>query len=111
VKRVIQIDDLWLGSYLISRGARLAGVSILPYNSGSRMRAVFELTNVPETAIEEYSNGDPPVAIHQLRTAMNRLRDLMYAELEKRNGNGSIKAMPNGQRRRGENENRSKNHR
>jgi hypothetical protein len=54
------------------------------------MRAVFELTGVPETAIEEYSSGDPPVAIHQLRTAMNQLRDLMYAELQKRNGNGSI---------------------
>ena len=115
---MIQIDDLWLGSYLISQGARLAGVSILPYNSGSRMRAVFELSNVPSSAIEEYSNGDPPVKIHQLRTAMNQLRDLMYAELEKRNGNGSIKQMPNGQRpqvrcggRRGENENRSKHHR
>ena len=105
---MLQIDDLWLASYLMSRGGKLAGVRILPYNSGgSRMRAVFELTEVPEAAIEEYSNGDPPVAIHQLRTAMNRLRDLMYQELEKRNGNGSIKAMPNGQRRRGENENRS----
>lgn len=28
---VIQIDDLWLASYLITEGAELAGVSILPY--------------------------------------------------------------------------------
>jgi hypothetical protein len=108
---MLQIDDLWLASYLMSQGGKLAGVRILPYNSGSRMRAVFELTDVPEAAIEEYGNGDPPVGIHQLRTAMNRLRDLMYQELEKRNGNGSIKAMPNGQRRRGENENRAVRHR
>ena len=105
---MIQIDDLWLASYLMSRGAKLAGILILPYNSGSRMRAAFELENVSKTAIDEYSKGDPPVAIHQLRTAMNELRDLMYAELQKRNGNGSIKQMPNGgKRRRGENENRA----
>jgi hypothetical protein len=106
---MIQIDDLWLASYLMSQGARLAGVSILPYNSGSRMRAVFELRNVPPNAIEDFSNGDPLVAIHQLRTVMNELRDLMYAELQKRNGNGSIKQMPNnnGKGRRGEHENRS----
>jgi len=110
---MIQIDDLWLASYLVSQGAKLAGVSILPYNSGSRMRAVFELTAVPADAIGDYSNGDPLVQIHQLRTAINELRDRMYEELQKRNGNGSIKAMPNGggQRRRGEYENRSKHHR
>ncbi len=109
---MIQIDDLWLASYLISKGAKLAGVSILPYNSGSRLRAVFELNAVPEQAIERYSCGDPLVKIHSLRTAINELRDLMYGELEKRNGNGSIKAMPNGRaRRRGENENRSIRHR
>jgi len=104
---VVQIDDLWLASFLLTQGGKLAGVRTLPCNNGSRMRAVFELAEVPENAIEEYSNGDPPVAIHQLRTHMNKLRDLMYAELEKRNGNGSIKQMPNGnggQRRRGENE-------
>jgi len=102
---MIQIDDLWLASYLMSQGARLEGVSILPYSGGSRMRAVFELENVPPEAIKEYGSGDPPVSIHQLRTHMNKLRDLMYAELQKRNGNGSIKQMPNGgQRRRGENE-------
>lgn len=100
------IDDLWLASYLMSQGSRLKGVSILPYNSGSRMRAVFELENVPANAIEEYGSGDPEVSIHQLRTVMNKLRDLMYAELQKRNGNGSIKQMPNGQRRHGEYENR-----
>jgi hypothetical protein len=100
------IDDLWLASYLISQGAKLAGVCILPYNNGSRMRAVFELENVPTSAIEDYSNGDPLAKVHQLRTAINELRDLMYTELSKRNGNGSIKAMPNGgNRRRGENEN------
>lgn len=104
---MIQIDDLWLASYLVSQGAKLSGVSILPYNSGSRMRAVFELENVPAGAIEEYGNGDPDVPIHKLRTAINELRDLMYAALQKKNGNGSIKQMPNGQRRRGENENRS----
>ncbi len=107
---MIQIDDLWLASYLMSRGAQLTGCLILPYNSGSRMRAVFELESAPAAAIEQYSNADPPVPIHQLRTAMNRLRDLMYCELEKRNnGNGGIKAMPNGgqQRRRGEYESRA----
>jgi hypothetical protein len=108
---MIQIDDLWLASYLISQGAKLSGVSILPYSSGSRMRAVFELSHVPADAIDDYSNGDPLVKIHELRSSINQLRDLMYGELAKRNGNGSIKAMPNGQRRRGENENRSKNHR
>jgi len=111
---MIQIDDLWLASYLMSQGARLEGVLILPYNSGSRMRAVFELGNVPAEAIKEYASGDPQVSIHKLRTVMNDLRDLMYAELQKRNGNGSIKQMPNGngmQRRRGENENRSKHYR
>ena len=110
---MIQIDDLWLASYLVSQGAKLAGVSILPYSNGSRMRAVFELMHVPTDAIGNYSNGDPLVNIHQLRTAINELRDLMYAELAKRNGNGSIKQMPNGggKRRRGEYENRSKHHR
>ncbi len=109
---MIQIDDLWLASYLMSQGAQLTGCLILPYNSGSRMRAVFELESVPPAAMQQYSSGDPPAPIHQVRTAMNRLRDLMYAELEKRNGNGGIKAMPNGgngkgQRRRGEYESRS----
>ena len=112
---MIQIDDLWLASYLMSQGARLAGVSILPYASGSRMRAVFELENVSKTAIDDYSNGDPLAKVQELRTAMNQLRDLMYAELEKRNGNGSIKQMPNHnngeKRRRGENENRSERYR
>ena len=112
---MLQIDDLWLASYLLTQGGKLAGVRILPYNNGgSRMRAVFELADVPENAIEAYGAGDPLVAVHQLRTYMNRLRDLMYGELEKRNGNGSIKQMPNGnggQRRRGENENRSIRHR
>ena len=109
---MIQIDDLWLASYLLTVGGKLAGVRILPYNNGgSRMRAVFELAEVPPNAIEEYSNQDPPVAIHQLRTAMNRLRDLMYGELQKRNGNGSIKQMPNENRRRGDNENRAIRHR
>jgi hypothetical protein len=100
------IDDLWLASYLISRGAKVAGVQVLPYSSGSRMRAVFQLQDVPEEAIEEYSSGDPPAPVHQMRTAMNELRDLMYRELERRNGRGGIKTMPNGgngngQRRRG----------
>jgi hypothetical protein len=110
---MIQIDDLWLASYLLSQGARLAGVSILPYASGSRMRAVFELSHAPADAINEYSSGDPLVKIHELRSSINQLRDLMYAELEKRNGNGSIKAMPNGrrsdggQRRRRDHENRA----
>lgn len=113
---MLQIDDLWLASYLMTQGGRLAGVRILPYNNGgSRMRAVFELKDVSEKAIEAYGSQDPPVAIHQLRTAMNRLRDLMYAELEKKNGNGSIKQMPNGntggQRRRGDNESGSFRHR
>jgi hypothetical protein len=111
---MIQIDDLWLASYLMSQGARLTGCLILPYNSGSRMRAVFELNEVPGSAMQQYSQGDPPAPIHQVRIAMNRLRDLMYAELEKRNGKGGIKTMPNGggnggqrsdgQRRRGEHE-------
>jgi hypothetical protein len=116
VKNVLAIDDLWLASYLVVSGARLSGVAILPYNSGSsRLRAVFQLDGVPEDAIDSYSNGDPSVGIHALRGAINRLRDLMYAELEKRNGNGGIKSMPNGgngqrsdgQRRRGEYENRA----
>jgi hypothetical protein len=110
---MIQLDDLWLSAYLVSQGARLAGVSILPYSSGSRLRAVFELSHVPPDAINEYSSGDPLVKIHELRTAINQLRDLMYEALAKRNGNGSIKQMPNGrwsdggQRRRGDNENRT----
>lgn len=117
---MIQIDDLWLASYLIAEGATLAGCKILPYGSGSRMRAVFELNGVSQENIERYSSGDPLIKIHSLRTAINELRDLMYAELKKRNGNGSIKQMPNGggQRpkvRRGgrarENENRSERHR
>ncbi len=112
VSLMIPIDDLWLASYLVAGGAKLAGVSIFPYNSGSRLRAVFELDGVKADAIESYSSSDPLVKIHELRTSMNKLRDLMYAELEKRNGNGSIKAMPNGRaRRRGENENRSIRHR
>ena len=109
---MIQIDDLWLASYLITQGAELAGVSILPYNSGGRLRAVFELTGAHAAAIDTYANGTPRVEVHALRTAINRLRDLMYVELEKRNGNGSIKSMPNGvQRRRGENESRAIRHR
>lgn len=112
---MIQIDDLWLASYLVTQGAEIAGVSILPYNSGPRMRAVFELHGVHAAAISSYANGNPAVEVHALRIAINRLRDLMYAELEKRNGNGSIKHMPNGgsagQRRRGENENRATRHR
>jgi hypothetical protein len=105
---VIQIDDLWLASYLIAEGGKLAGCKILPYGSGSRMRAVFEIENINQEKIECYSNRDPLVKIHSLRTAINELRDLMYAELQKRNGNGSIKQMPNGggQRRTRENENR-----
>lgn len=102
---MIQIDDLWLASYLISQGAKLAGVSVLTYSTGLRLRAVFELENVHPDAIAAYSQGDPVAKVHQLRNAINQLRDLMYCELEKRNG--SIKAMPNGQRRRRENENRS----
>jgi hypothetical protein len=90
------IDDLWLASYLISQGARLAGVSILPVSGGSRLRAVFELADVSAEAIRQYAESDPQVRVHQLRSAINRLRDLMYAELCKRNGNGSIKQMPNG---------------
>jgi hypothetical protein len=107
------IDDLWLASYLVSRGAKLAGVSVLPLASGSRLRAVFELEGVSQGAIEEYSQGDPAVQVHALRSAINELRDLMYAELEKRNNNRTgIKQMPNGkngagQRRRGEHENRA----
>jgi len=113
---MLQIDDLWLASYLLTQGGKLAGVRILPYNNGGlRMRAVFELKDVSEKAIEEYSSQDPPVGIHCLRTAMNQLRDRMYAELEKRNGNGAIKQMPNGntngQRRRGDNESGSFRHR
>ncbi len=110
---MIQIDDLWLASYLISQGAKLAGVSILPYASGPRMRAVFELNEAKEEDIASYANGDPHTSVHALRTAMNELRDLMYRELQKKNGNGGIKQMPNvnGQRRRGENENRSSRHR
>ncbi len=115
---MIQIDDLWLASYLITQGAELAGVSILPYASGPRLRAVFELQNVCDSSIQTYTSGDPTVNIHALRTAINDLRDLMYRELEKKNGNGGIKQMPNangqrsdGQRRRGENENRSSRNR
>lgn len=111
IQSSIQIDDLWLASYLVTQGAELAGVSILPYNNGGRLRAVFELSGAYQAAIESYANGNPAVKVHALRDAINRLRDLMYAELEKRNGNGSIKHMPNGQRRRGENENRAARHR
>jgi hypothetical protein len=77
-----------------------------------RCQAVFELSHAPADAINEYSSGDPLVKIHELRSSINQLRDLMYAELEKRNGNGSIKAMPNGgQRRRREHENRANRNR
>jgi len=110
---VHSIDDLWLASYLISQGARLGRVQVLPSCYGPRLRAVFELTGIPDEAIDNYANGDPAVKVHALRAALNELRDLMYAELAKRNGN-AIKQMPNGangnggQRRRGENENRAR---
>jgi hypothetical protein len=114
---MLAIDDLWLASYLVVTGAKLAGVSILPYSSGPRLRAVFQLDGVSQEAIESYAEGDPSVQVHALRAAINRLRDLMYCELEKRNGNGWIKQMPNnghngggrdgGQRRRGEYESRA----
>jgi len=108
---VQMIDDLWLASYLITQGAKLAGVSILPYSSGPRLRAVFQLQDVLPESITDYANANPSVQVHALRTAINELRDLMYAELQKRNGNGGIKQMPNQpggqQRRRGEYESRA----
>ena len=102
------VDDLWLASYLISQGAELATVAVIPYRNG-RLTAVFHLENVSMKAMDSYANGDPAVKVHALRAAINRLRDLMYRELQKKNG--TTKKMPNGQRpdgqRRCGDENRS----
>lgn len=105
------IDDIWLASYLVCSGAKLSAISVLPY--GSRLTAVFELADVPEAAISAYAEGRPQANVHALRTTLNRLRDAMHRELKKKNGSHSVKEMPNGQRsdggqrRGGENENRS----
>jgi hypothetical protein len=106
----VEIDDLWLASFLVAGGARLSAIAILPY-SNRRLTAVFELEDVSEHAIKNYAEGDPAVKIHALRAALNRLRDAMHAELTKRNGKPQIKEMPNGKRREVENEDSTRDHR
>jgi hypothetical protein len=91
---MLSIDDIWLASYLISSGAELAAISVLP--SGSRQTAVFELRDVSDAALSAYRSGSPLVDVHALRSALNRLRDLMHLELSKQNEKHQVKAMPNG---------------
>jgi hypothetical protein len=105
---MLSIDDIWLASFLISSGAELASISVFP--SGRRLTAVFELRDVPEAALSVYRQGSPQVDVHALRSALNRLRDLMHAEFAKQNGSRQVKAMPNansGQRRCERNESRA----
>ncbi len=75
---MLRIDDIWYTSYLLSQGAKLAAISILP--AGNRMTAIFELDEVPETAMEAYTEGKPQADVHHLRAALNRLRDLTHSE-------------------------------
>jgi hypothetical protein len=93
-----RVDDLWLASFLMSCGATLARVCVIPYRNG-RLTAVFELENVSDSAMESYTANDPAVKVHALRTAMNQLRDAMHAELSA--NNYQTKSMPNGHRRYG----------
>jgi hypothetical protein len=111
---MLRIDDIWLASFLVSQGATVGAISVLP--AGNRMTAVFELNEVPDAALVAYSRGSAQADVHLLRAALNRLRDLMHSELEKKNGNHTVKAMPNGgrsdgQRRCERNENRAVRHR
>ncbi len=110
--RRVEVDDLWLASFLVAGGARLAAIAVLPY-SNRRLTAVFELEEVAETAIAEYAEGAPLVNVHDLREALNRLRDGMHRELSRKNGKPQMKEMPNarrsdGQRRVIENEDRER---
>lgn len=99
----VEVDDLWLASFLVAGGGKLAAIAILPY-SNRRLTAVFQIEGVSESAIKSYAEEDAQVKIHALRAALNRLRDAMHAELSKRNGGLQMKKMPNGQRRVVENE-------
>lgn len=99
-----RVDDLWLASFLMSCGATLARVCVIPYRNG-RLTAVFELENVSEDSISQYTEADPPVKVHALRAAMNQLRDAMHAELSA--NNHQTKSMPNGSKRRYGNGNRA----
>jgi hypothetical protein len=95
-----RVDDLWLASFLMSCGATLARVCVIPYRNG-RLTAVFELEGTSEDSITQYTQADPSVKVHDLRTAMNQLRDAMHAELSA--NNYQTKSMPNngGHRRYG----------
>ncbi|MGH9858160.1 MAG: hypothetical protein ACRD4B_09990 [Acidobacteriota bacterium] len=106
----VEVDDLWLASFLIAQGAKLAAIAVLPY-SNRRLTAVFALENVCEQAIKNYADGDPDVKIHSLRAALNELRDAMHRELSAKNGKPQIKEMPNGKRRVVENEDTPGNNR
>jgi hypothetical protein len=111
----VEVDDLWLASFLVAQGARLAAIAVLPY-SNRRLTAVFELENVAEHAIKNYGEGDPQVKIHSLRAALNQLRDAMHRELSRKNGKPQMKEMPNGARSAGkrrvlENEDPARDHR
>jgi len=110
----VEVDDLWLASFLIAEGAKLRAISVMPYSK--RLTAVFELEDASEEAIAAYARGNPYVRVHALRTALNELRDAMHAELSARNGKPQIKEMPNGKsspgkRRLEENEDTARNHR
>lgn len=82
------LDDLWFAGFLVAEGARLSNVTVLPYSNG-RLQAFFELEDVPAAAVESYAAGEPKVAVHSLRAALNHLRSAMHEALSKRNGNGN----------------------
>ena len=110
----VEVDDLWLASYLVAEGATLKAITVMP--SSYRLTAVFEIEGASEEAITAYARGNPYVRIHDLRTALNQLRDAMHRELSARNGKPQIKEMPNGKnspgkRRLEENEDTARNHR
>jgi hypothetical protein len=84
----MRLDDIWFAGFLVAEGAQLKQVAVLPYSNG-RMQAFFELEEVCPEAVESYAAGNPKVAVHALRTALNELRQAMRAALAARNGNGT----------------------
>ena len=73
-EQTVQVNDLYLGAYLLSKGAELTE---LRFDLTSRASLVFSGQDITHHR-KAYSSGDVCICIPELKSNYNYLRDTIY---------------------------------
>ena len=75
----ITISDLYEGAYLLCRGFKLQGVTVLGTNG--RKLCTFAFGECAREAIDEYRQGRATCNVALLKFTMNNLKDEMFRKI------------------------------